>query len=109
MEVADENADAPAAIRQKFLTKLRCDDDLVADRGERFANELLIAKETIGIDRMEKIDAEFDHVWQQRDGGLVVRSGLSARQSHAAVAHGGDRKAANLALLHLAFLVSLES
>src|SRR5580692_11875578 len=98
--------DASAAIRQEFLAEFRGYDDLVADRGERFANELLVAKRTIGIGRIEEIDAEFDDVAQQRNGGLVVGSAISARQSHAAITHGRDRKLSNLTLLHIAFLIS---
>src|ERR1700733_14819599 len=52
--------DAPAAVRQKLLAEFLCDYDLVADRGKRFANEFLVAKGTIGVSRIEKIDAEFD-------------------------------------------------
>src|ERR1051325_11273249 len=76
--------DAIGAAGLAGLAEFCGDDDLVAHRLERAAEQFLVMAPAIHIRAVEMIDAALDGAPQQGLGGLVVARALSAGQGHAA-------------------------
>ena len=53
--------------------ELRRDDDLIANRPERFADELFVRERAVGFGRVEERDARVDGRADERDAVLATR------------------------------------
>jgi len=104
-----DRADVPGAAigagpaRFAEVAELGRDDDLVAHRLKRLADDLLVGVRTVGLGRIEEGDAEIVRLSQKRDRvGLLHHLAIGEVQAHAAEADRGDFEAAlsEFALLH---------
>ncbi len=82
-------APARARLQVDVEAELGGDDDLIADRLESFADQLLVRERTVGLGGVEECDAAIMRVVDELDHlGLVRRRTIDARHAHAAQAKG---------------------
>ena len=88
--------------RVEVEAELGGDHDLVADRRERLADQLLVRERAVGLGGVEEGDAALDGGADQRDHLLPVRRrAVGEAHAHAAEAEGRDLEAlSECALLH---------
>ena len=94
---------ACSAVRIEVEPELGGDHHLLAERGERFAHELLVRERAVDLGGVEERDAALDGRAEQGDHLLLVRRRAVAKaHAHAAEADGRDFQVAlsEFALLH---------
>src|SRR4029077_3916094 len=77
-------------VRIEFKAELGRDDDLLAHRGERFAQELFVPIWAVGLGRVEEGDAAGDGRSKQRDH-LVLVGGRAVAEAHSHAAEADGR------------------
>jgi hypothetical protein len=96
------------SVLVKAEAELGGDDNLIADRGERFAEQFFIGEGAVDFRGVEERHAEIDRGADERDSLLIVNGRAIAKaQAHAAEAEGGDFEAAvsEFSLLHIVLLL----
>jgi hypothetical protein len=92
-----------------LAAELRRDHDLPFERLERLADELLVRERAVDFGRVEERDAALDGSANQLDAFFAIRSRpVAEAQAHATEPEGGHFELAELALLHLRFLVAID-
>ena len=86
---------AVGAAGRRGEAELGGDHDLVADRGERLADEGLVGERPVDLGGVEERDAEVDRFADDVDAVLFGNvEAVGVAQAHAAEADGGDVEAA---------------
>ena len=74
-----------AAVLVEVQAELGGDHDLVADRGERFADEFFVGERPVDLGGVEERDAEIDRGADERDGVVACRDrAVALGHAHAA-------------------------
>ena len=90
-------------VRVDVEAELGRDDDLLADRGERFADELFVREWAVDLGRVEEGDAALDRRSDEGDHLLLVgRRPVSVAHAHAAEPDGRDFQVSKLSRSHSA-------
>ena len=90
------------AVSSDLEPELRRDHDLIAERRQRFADELFVSEGAVDFGGVEERDAALDGGADQRDHLLLVhRRAIAEAHAHAAEAEGRDFQ---IAVSEFAFL-----
>jgi hypothetical protein len=102
---------AVEAASVEVVAELGGDDDVLAERGQRLADQLLIGERAINFGGVEEGDAAGHSRADQRDHGVAIRRRTAVMiEPHAAESDGRDIEAAfpKLAGVHSVLLATVE-